>query len=80
MKTLTATRARANLFKLLDQAGTSHEPIHITGRRQNGVLVSEEDFQAMQETIYLLSVPGMRASLMKARKAPLSSYSTKRPW
>jgi prevent-host-death family protein len=80
MTTLTATQARANLFKLLDQAAESHEPIQITGRRQNGVLVSEEDFRAMQETLYILSVPGMKESLLKAKKAPLKTYTQKRPW
>jgi antitoxin YefM len=74
------THARANLFKLLDQTAQSHEPIQITGRRQNGVLLSEDDFRAMQETLYLLSVPGMKASLRKARKAPLKAYSKTRPW
>ena len=69
-----------NRFKLLDQTAQSHEPIQITGRRQNGVLLSEDDFRAMQETLYLLSVPGMKASLRKARKAPLKAYSKTRPW
>ncbi len=80
MTTLTATQARANLFKLLDQAAQSHEPIQITGRRQNGVLISEDDFRAMQETLHLLSVPGMKESLLKAKKSPLKTYSKKRPW
>ena len=80
MTSITVTRARANLFKLLDQTALSHEPIQITGRRQNGVLLSEDDFRAMQETLYLLSVPGMKASLRKARKAPLRAYSKTRPW
>jgi antitoxin YefM len=80
MTTLTVTQARANLFKLLEQAALSHEPIHLTGRRQNGVLISEEDFQAMQETLHLLSVPGLKESLLKAKKTPLKSYSKKRPW
>jgi antitoxin YefM len=79
MITLTATQARANLFKLLDQAAQSHEPIQITGRWQNGVLISEEDFRAMQETLHLLNVPGMKESLLKAKKAPLKAYSKKRP-
>jgi prevent-host-death family protein len=78
--TLTATQARANLFKLLDQAARDHEPIQITGRRHNGVLVSEEDFRAMRETLYLLGVPGLKESLLEAKKAPLRSYSRKRPW
>lgn len=80
MTTLTATKARADLFKLMDRAAESHEPIQITGRRHDSVLVSAEDYQAMQETLHLLSVPGMRESLVKAKKAPLKSYTTKRPW
>lgn len=80
MTTLTATRARASLFKLMDQAATDHQPIQITGRRHDSVLISAEDYAAMQETLYLLSIPGMRESLVKAKKAPLSAYSTKRPW
>jgi prevent-host-death family protein len=80
MTTLTATQARANLFNLLDLAASSHEPILITGRRQNGILISEDDFRAMQETLHLVSVPGMKASLLKAKHAPLKTYSKKRPW
>jgi len=80
MKSLTATRARANLFKILDETGASHQPVKITGRRYNGVLVAEDDFQALQETVYLLNVPGMTESLLKARRTPLKAYSKKRPW
>jgi len=80
MLTLTATRARANLFKLLDRAAQDHEPIQITGRRNSGVLVSEQDFQAMAETLHLLAVPGMKESLLKAKRNPLRAYSKKRPW
>jgi antitoxin YefM len=80
MTTLTATRARADLFKLMDRAAESHEPIQITGRRHDSVLVSAEDYHAMQETLYLLSVPGMRQSLVKAKKAPLKTYTKQRPW
>jgi antitoxin YefM len=80
MTTLTATRARADLFKLMDRAAENHEPIQITGRRHDSVLVSAEDYNAMQETLYLLSVPGMRQSLVKAKKAPLKAYTKQRPW
>lgn len=80
MTTMTVTQVRANLFRLLDRAAQSHEPIHIMGRRQNGVLLSEEDFRAIQETLHLLSVPGMRKSLLRAKSAPLKAYSKKRPW
>lgn len=80
MRTLTATRARANLFRLIGETGQSHQPVKITGRRCNGVLMAEDDFHALQETVYLLNVPGMKESLLKSRKAPLKAYSEKRPW
>lgn len=80
MATMTASQARSSLFRLLDQAAESHEPIQITGRRHNGVLISEEDFRAIQETLHILAVPGMRESLLRAKKAPLKAYSKKRPW
>jgi len=60
---LTATEARARLYGLLDETAASHEPVYITGRRSNGVLVSEDDWRAIQETLYLLSQPGMRESI-----------------
>lgn len=80
MTTLTATKARADLFRLMDRAATSHTPIRITGRRHDSVLISAEDYNAIQETLYLLGIPGMRESLLKAKKAPLKAYSKKRPW
>lgn len=80
MTTLTASKARANLYKLLDETAKSHVPVQITGKRSNGVLISEEDWNAIQETLYLLSVHGMKESLMKSMKAPLKSFSKKRPW
>jgi antitoxin YefM len=80
MTTVTATQARADFYSLMDLAARSHKPIMITGRRQNAVLVSGEDFRAIQETLYILSIPGMRESLRKAIKTPLKSCSKKRPW
>ena len=80
MTTMTASRARANLFSLLAETSTTHQPVHITGRRHSGILISEEDFRAIQETLYLLSIPGMREGLLRAKTAPLRVYSKKRPW
>ncbi len=80
MTTLTATQARANFFKLIEQAASSHKPIQITGKKANAVLISEEDWNSIQETLYLSNIPGMKESLIKGMKAPLSSYSKKRPW
>ena len=71
MTTLTASQARAKFYKLLDVAALSHEPIQITGRRHNGILISQDDWTAMEETLYLLSIPGMRESVRKGLKTPL---------
>jgi prevent-host-death family protein len=80
MTTLTASQARASLFKLLDQAASSHEPIQITGKRANAVLVSEDDWRAIQETLYLLSIPGMRESIRKGMKEPVEKCGAKLKW
>ena len=80
MTTMIAPKTRNSLDKLLAQASESHAAIQITGRRHNGYLISEEDFIAISETLHLLSIPGMKESLVKARKAPLKSYTKKRPW
>ncbi|MDD5492226.1 MAG: type II toxin-antitoxin system Phd/YefM family antitoxin [bacterium] len=80
MTTLTASQARAKLYKLLDTTASCHEPIQITGRRNNAVLVSESDWQAIQETLYLLSIPKMRESIRKGLKEPLSKCSKELHW
>lgn len=80
MTTLTASAARTRLYKLLDEAAESHEPVQITGRRSNAVLVSEEDWNAIQETLHLLSVPGMRESIQKGLKTPVKACRTKLRW
>ena len=80
MTTLTASRARASLYGLLDEAAETHEPIQITGRRHKAVLVSEEDWNSIQETIYLLSVPGMRESIRKGLKTPVNKCTKKLKW
>ncbi|PYJ85991.1 MAG: hypothetical protein DME70_08775, partial [Verrucomicrobia bacterium] len=67
---IRATHARSKLYQLLDEAADSHEPIKITGKRANGVLIAEEDWRSIQETLYLLSVPGMRESIRKGMKEP----------
>ncbi len=80
MKTLTASAARAALYQLLDQTAETHEPVHIVGKRHDAVLVSDEDWRAIQETLYLLSVPGMRDSIRKGMKTPLAKTSKKLDW
>ncbi len=80
MTTLSASEARARLYKLLDEAASSHEPIQITGKRNNAVLVSEEDWRAIQETLYLLSIPKMRESIRKGLDTPVEKCSKDIKW
>jgi prevent-host-death family protein len=80
MPTLTASEARANLYRLMDQAAESHQPIVITGKKSNAVLVSAEDWEAIQETLFLLSIPGMRESIKAGMEEPLESGSKELDW
>ncbi len=80
MTTLTATRARATLYKLLEQTAASHHPIQITGKRANAVLIAEEDWRAIVETLYLVSIPGMRDSIRKGLKTPLRQCAKTLGW
>ena len=80
MATITATEARAKLYSLIDEAESSHEPIIITGKRGNAVLVSESDWNAIEETLYLLSIPGMRESIRDGMEEPLEESSKKLDW
>ncbi len=65
MRTINVTKARSNLYKLLLETSDSHEPIQITGKSTNAVLVSEEDWRSIQETLYLISIPGLRESIIE---------------
>jgi prevent-host-death family protein len=80
MTSISVTKARAKLYQLLDAAADSHNPIQITGKRSNAVLVSEEDWRNIQETLYLMSIRGMRASIRKGLSEPLKKASTKPGW
>jgi len=80
MSTFKATDARAKLYRLIDEAAASHEPIFITGKRANAVLISEDDWRAVQETLYLLSIPGMRESIREGLAAPLDECSQEPGW
>ncbi|MDT0634455.1 type II toxin-antitoxin system Phd/YefM family antitoxin [Spectribacter hydrogenoxidans] len=80
MGSLTASDARANLYRLIDETADSHEPVRITGKRNNAVLVSEADWNAVQETLYLLSVPGMRESIREGLATPVSDCDAELDW
>ncbi len=80
MAGITATEARSNLYRLIDQTAESHEPIVIMGKRNKAVLVSEEDWSAIQETLYLLSVPGMRESIREGLDTPVEECDEELDW
>ena len=80
MTILTASKARANLYRLIDQAAESHKPIVISGKRASAVLVSEEDWNAIQETLSLLAIPGMRESIKDAMSEPLAKSKMALKW
>ena len=80
MTILNATEARANLYKLIDDTTVNHEPGFITGKRGNAVLLAEEDWNAINETLYLLSVPGMRESIIDGMQETLDDCANELDW
>lgn len=80
MTTMTASQAREKLYKLLDRTAISHEAVQITGKRHNAILVSEEDWRSIQETLYLLSIPGMREAIRKGLKTPVKKCKKALKW
>lgn len=71
MNIITASDARANIFRLMDEVAQTHQPITITGKRGNAVLISEEDWRSIQETIYLSSIPNMVESIKEGINTPI---------
>jgi prevent-host-death family protein len=80
MNVCTASQARQNFYKLIDSIANSHEPVCITGRRNKVIMIGEEDFKSIQETLYLLSIPGMRESLLEGRQELIEECSEKLEW
>jgi PHD/YefM family antitoxin component YafN of YafNO toxin-antitoxin module len=80
MKTISVTKARANLYRLLDETKSSGEPIQIMGKRSSGILLSEDDWRAVSETLYLLSVPGMRKSIRAGLQTPVDKCDAELEW
>jgi len=80
MPTLTATEARSKLYKLIDEAASTHEPIVIKGKRGSAVLISEDDWRAIQETMYLLNIPGMRDSIREGLATPIEECTQELDW
>jgi prevent-host-death family protein len=77
---ISATEARKRLYKLLDDVSQSHEPVQITGKRSSAVLVGEDDWRAVQETLHLVSIPGMRVSILEGMATPIDELKDGPGW
>jgi antitoxin YefM len=80
MSSINITTARKNLYKIVEGLSDSHEPVHITGRKKSAVLIAEDDWRSIEETLYLLAIPGMRESIVKGMKEPLEKSSARLEW
>lgn len=80
MTTLSASEARKRLYSLVDEVKESHEPVQIVGKRSSAVLISEDDWKAIEETLYLVSIPGMRESIKNGLKTPVEKCSKEPGW
>jgi antitoxin YefM len=80
MSTITASEARANLYRLIDEVASTHRPLLVSGKRNNAILVSEEDWSAIQETLSLISIPGMRESIREGMSSPVDELSEDPGW
>jgi prevent-host-death family protein len=80
MRVITAEEAQSNLIGLMAETSASHQPIQITGEQEQAVLISEEDWRSIQETLYLLSIPGMRESIREGMNTPLSECDEEPGW
>ncbi|MGB9498526.1 MAG: type II toxin-antitoxin system Phd/YefM family antitoxin [Dissulfuribacterales bacterium] len=80
MPTLSATEARTKLYRLIDETALTHEPIVITGKRVNAILISEDDWRTIQETLFLVNIPGMRESIQKGLATPIEDCKENIEW
>jgi antitoxin YefM len=80
MGSINATNARKSLYRLIDEVQESHVPIRITGKKNAAVLVSEEDWRAIEETLFLVSIPGMRDAIKAAMAEPLADSVKEIEW
>ena len=80
MTTMSASEARKRLYNLVDEVKETHVPVQIVGKRSSAVLVSEEDWRAIQETLYLTSIPGMRESIKKGLDTPIEECAEESGW
>lgn len=80
MEIYTTSQARANLFKIVSYTNQSHDPVYIVGKSNKAVIISEEDYRAMTETLYITSIPNLKDSILKASKEPIESFTEVIDW
>jgi len=80
MSSINVTNARKDLYNLVERVNSTHEPVEITGKESNAILVGEEDWRSIQETLYLSSIPGMRESIVEGMKTSVDDLSDELDW
>jgi antitoxin YefM len=80
MSSINITSARKELYKIVQEVNDTHEPIQITGKKTSAVLIGEDDWRSIQETLYLTSIPGMRDSIIEGMKTPVEDLSDQLDW
>lgn len=80
MPTITASAARTKLNNLIDDVSLNHEPVLITGKRHNAILIAEEDWASIQETLFLASIPGMKESIKRGMETNISKCNEDLNW
>ncbi len=80
MRSINITNARKDLYKIVESVNKTHEPIHITGKKSSAVLIGEDDWKSIEETLYLSSIPGMRESIIDGMKTPIEKLESDLDW
>ncbi len=80
MSSINITNARKDLYRIVESVNLSHEPIHITGKNSSAVLIGEDDWKSIEETLYLMSIPGMRESIVDGLNTPINDLEENLDW
>lgn len=80
MTVKTIQQAESNFNQLIEEVTISHQPITITGEKNNAVLISQEDWLAIHETLYLSSISGMKKSIQEGLNTPIKDCDEELDW
>ena len=79
-KVMSVSQVRSDIYNIMDETSQTHEPILITGKRNNVVMLSQEDWNAIEETLFLNNIPNMVSSIQESKSAPDSEFSDTVEW